>query len=81
MRNRLFEGIALMLKQHLHVERCLIWCLALIRGPTEHVVSLSNYVAAELTTALECTHDSDSSKRGLLAALLKSRLARTRNEV
>jgi hypothetical protein len=76
MRNRVFECIALMLKQGIHEERCLIWCLALIRGNNyDFCASLTENVKAELSSALNVTSQ-DTSKRGLLASLLRSRLTK-----
>ena len=75
MRNRVFEGVALMLKQDLHVERCLIWCLSLIRGSEDYCLMLTEHVKSELSSALDIA-SRDSSKRGLLASLLRNRLTR-----
>ena len=75
MKNRLYEGIALMMKQRLHIERSLAWCLALIRDREDYCSTLTGHVQMELTAALEVV-SIDNSKRGLLAGLLCSQLSR-----
>lgn len=71
MRNRLFDAVATLLLQKQHVERCLIWVLALTRSG--HLNEMARHSKRDLQEALE-TAALEPSKRGLLASLLKSQV-------
>jgi hypothetical protein len=72
--NRLFDVISSMLQRNLHTEQCLIWILALNRRNISGELLIDTKV--KLVNALS-TVASKATKRGLLAALLASKLSRT----
>lgn len=87
-RNRLYDIVSTLLQQNSHVERCLLWILALTRGgvsgnfqesssPYSMKVNLLGELAGhtrkDLIEALEFV-SKEPSKRGLLASLLKSQI-------
>ena len=75
VRNRLYDAIATLLHQHSHTERCLIWVLALVRGPRSLLAEVVGHTVRDLKEALESVA-LEASKRGLLASLLKSQINR-----
>ena len=89
IRNRVYESIATLLSQpplslslsiqankDKHIERCLVWVLALVRSKDSNLLNeLVPHTKRDLVDALE-RPAKEPSKRGLLAALLKSQLQR-----
>ena len=71
--NRLYDVIGSMLQKGQHVEQGLIWILALSRK--DLFVELTIETKMKLIRGLSLTA-SNVSKRGLLAALLASKLSR-----
>jgi hypothetical protein len=68
IRNRLFEGVSLMLSAKKSVERNLVWVLALVR--TGLVDTLVRHTQHDIMAAL-LRVAAEPSKRGMLAALLE----------
>eukprot|EP01032_Pedospumella_encystans_P014613 gene14613-16768_t len=75
VRNRLYDAVATLLHQNSHTERCLMWVLALLRGPSALLNEVVGHTVRDLREALE-TVALEASKRGLLASLLKSQIHR-----
>lgn len=75
VRNRLYDAVATLLHQNSHTERCLMWVLALLRGPSALLNEVVGHTVRDLREALE-TVALEASKRGLLASLLKSQINR-----
>jgi hypothetical protein len=73
VRNACYDGVATLLSKGHHVERCLVWTLALVRG---------GLVSATVSTTQQALRDAlfkvagEPSKRGMLAALLDEDLAK-----
>ena len=68
IRNRLFEGVSLMLNSKMCIERNLVWVLALVR--TGLVDTLVRHTQHDIMASL-LRVASEPSKRGMLAALLE----------
>jgi hypothetical protein len=68
IRNRLFEGISLMLNSKTFIERNLVWVLALVR--TGLIDTLVRHTQHDIMASL-LRVASEPSKRGMLAALLE----------
>jgi hypothetical protein len=75
VRNRTFDGIATLLSRGHHLERSLVWVLALVRG--RMVPDLVSHTAHSLCESLSKVA-AEPSKRGLLAAMLEESLKRGR---
>ena len=74
--NKLFDAIAVIMPQYTeNTERCLIWTLAVVRNKEKLKNQLAGYTKRSMLESLE-TVSKEQSKRGLLASLLKSQLAR-----
>ena len=75
--NKLFNAVpVIMLQYPEHVERCLVWILAIVRNKEKLANNLSGHTKRDLLEALDIT-SKEPSKRGLLASLLKSQLSRS----
>lgn len=68
IRNRLFEGVSLMLNNKTFIERNLVWVLALVR--TGLIDTLVRHTQHDIMASL-LRVASEPSKRGMLAALLE----------
>ena len=68
IRNRLFEGVSLMLNNKTFIERNLVWVLALVR--TGLIDTLVRHTQHDIIASL-LRVASEPSKRGMLAALLE----------
>ena len=73
VRNRIFDGISTLLNRGHHLERSLVWCLALVRGRL--VPDMTSSTLSSLKQALSKV-GSEPSKRGLLAAMLEESIRR-----
>jgi len=76
LRNRTYDGIATMLVRGHHIERSLVWVLALVRG--RMIVDMVSHTQSALAAALARVAQ-EPSKRGLLAAMLEEGIKRGRD--
>lgn len=72
-RNRLYDIISTLLQQGKHVERSLVWVLALVRGHDHMMYEVAGHTKKDMQEALQRLAQ-EPSKRGLLASLLNAQL-------
>jgi hypothetical protein len=74
-RNQLYDIISTLLFQGKHIERSLVWILAMTRGKQKLMQELTVHTQKDLLEALKKV-SREASKRGMLATLLVSQINR-----